>query len=107
MDANAPPGPPPGDGLQAAIEDIQAGAGPGHGAAGAEGAPLEQKVEELSRANSELKEEVSELKKIVEQFSTSAALEILQLKQEVATLREDNSWWHKRHNWQPDETGEC
>ena len=61
-------------------------------------------ISELRREESELKEEVSELKKIVEQFSTSAALEITQLKQEVAKLQE-NSWWHKRHNWQPDETG--
>ena len=64
-------------------------------------------ISELRREESELKEEVSELKKIVEQFSTSAALEIMQLKQKVAKLQEEVSWWHKRHDLQPDETGEC
>ena len=54
-------------------------------------------ISELRREESELKEEVSKLKKAVErtdegvsknqQFSTSAALEIMQLKQEVAKLQ--------------------
>ena len=174
-DANDPPGPPLGDGPQAAIGDIQGNVGPGHGAAGAEGAPrssgdssrenekmknLEQKVEELSgklqrhtefvqdfksfceflegkvvgdayvqiselhnevkslgQQVAELKGEVSELKKGAErtdegvsknqQFSTSAAIEITQLKQEVLKLQNELSWWHEWHKWQPDRTGEC
>ena len=172
---NVPPEPPPGDGPQAAIGDIQEGVGPGHGAAGAEGAPrssgdssrenekmknLEQKVEELSgklqrhtefvqdfksfceflekkvvgdayvqiselhnevkslgQQVAELKGEVSELKKGAErtdegvsknqQFSTSAAIEIMQLKQEVLKLQNELSWWHEWHKLQPDRTKEC
>ena len=78
---------------------------------------LTNEVKSLGQQVAELKGEVSELKKGAErtdegvsknqQFSTSAAIEITQLKQEVLKLQNELSWWHEWHKWQPDRTGEC
>ena len=68
---------------------------------------LHNEVKSLGQQVAELKGEVSELKKGAErtdegvsknqQFSTSAAIEITQLKQEVLKLQNELSWWHEWH----------
>ena len=104
-DANDPPGPPLGDGPQAAIGDIQGGVGPGHGAAGAEGAPrssgdssrenekmknLEQKVEELSGKLQRHTEFVQDFKSFCEFLEKKvvgdAYVQISELHNEVKSL---------------------
>ena len=78
---------------------------------------LHNEVKSLGQQVAELKGEVSELKKGAErtdegvsknqQFSTSAALEIMQLKQQVAKLQEELKWVAYAKQAPPEQTGEC